>query len=86
MEEYFIKHLLNYAAVPFFFSSATIPVTLSSLEKKKMVDGRLAQFLLPIETIINVPGTAIYIALSAMFIVQTFHPNLLNLTSSILIW
>ncbi|CAB4000030.1 sodium:dicarboxylate symporter, partial [Paramuricea clavata] len=53
--------------------------------KKKIVNGRLAQFLLPIGTVTNVPATAIYIALASMFIVQTFHPNLLSFTSSILI-
>ena len=49
------------------------------------MDDHLAQFLLPIGTVLNAPGTALVIAVSATFIVQTFHPNLLTLSSSILI-
>jgi Na+/H+-dicarboxylate symporter len=55
------------------------------LKKNKVVDDRLAQFMLPIGTVLNAPGTAIAMAVSAMFIVQTFHPSSLNLTTSIII-
>ena len=68
------------------FSAATIPVTTSCFEKKKFVDGRLVKFLLPVGTVTNAPGSAIYVAVAAMFIVQTFHPNLLSFTSCVLIW
>ena len=75
-EQFFFAH----------FSSAAIPVTLSCMEENNVVDKRVAQFILPIGTVTNAPGTAIYIAVSAMFIMKTFHSNLLNLSSSILIW
>ncbi|CAB4028161.1 excitatory amino acid transporter 1 [Paramuricea clavata] len=67
-------------------SCATIPITLSCFEKKKVVDRRLAEFLLPIATVTNISGTAIYIAVSAIFLVQTYHPNILTFTSSVVIW
>ena len=67
-------------------STSTIPVTLSCLQKGKFVDEHLGQFLLPIATITNLPGTAIYIAVSSVFISQTYHPDMLNFTTSILIW
>jgi Na+/H+-dicarboxylate symporter len=68
------------------YSSSTIPITLSSFEKNKIVNKRLGQFLLPTGTVVNVPGTAIYIAIASIFVVQTFHPKLMNFTTLILIW
>ena len=78
-----MKHVLVSL---YFFSCSTIPITLTCFKKKKFVDARLAQFLLPIETVLYVPGTAIYIAVVAIFLVQTFHPNMMSFTTSILIW
>jgi Na+/H+-dicarboxylate symporter len=81
---YFVRLWLIFLLL--FFSCATIPITLSCFEKKKVVDRRLAEFLLPIATVTNISGTAIYIAVSSIFLVQTFHPNMLTFTSSVVIW
>ncbi|XP_028403770.1 excitatory amino acid transporter 3-like [Dendronephthya gigantea] len=41
--------------------------------------------MLPIGTVLNAPGTATSIALGTMFVVQTFHPSLLSVSTAILI-
>ena len=74
-------HILFY-----FFSSACIPVTLNCLEKNHKVDSRVTQFVLPIGTTVNKDGTAIYIAVSAIYIVKIYHGDTLNLSSAVLIW
>ncbi|XP_028403885.1 excitatory amino acid transporter 1-like [Dendronephthya gigantea] len=66
-------------------SAACLPVTLTCLKENKVVDDRLAQFMLPIGTVLNAPGTAITIAVGTMFVVQTFHPYLRTVSSCILI-
>ncbi|XP_046843125.1 excitatory amino acid transporter-like [Xenia sp. Carnegie-2017] len=66
-------------------SSVTIPVTLDSFQKNNLVEKNFARFLLPVGTITYVPTTAIYIALAAIFIIQTTHSNLMTITSCILI-
>jgi len=51
-------------------SSATLPVTINSLEEKNHVDSRIARFVLPIGATINMDGTALYEAVAALFIAQ----------------
>jgi len=51
-------------------SSATLPVTINSLEEKNGVDPRIARFVLPIGATINMDGTALYEAVAAIFIAQ----------------
>jgi Na+/H+-dicarboxylate symporter len=51
-------------------SSATLPVTINSLEEKNGVDSRIARFVLPIGATINMDGTALYEAVAALFIAQ----------------
>lgn len=51
-------------------SSATLPVTIASLEEKNGVDPRIARFVLPIGATINMDGTALYEAVAAIFIAQ----------------
>ena len=51
-------------------STASLPVTIKCLEKKNGVDARISRFVLPIGATINMDGTALYEAVSAIFIAQ----------------
>merc|ERR1719192_1029286 len=51
-------------------SSATLPVTINALEEKNKIDSRVSRFVLPIGATINMDGTALYEAVSALFIAQ----------------
>lgn len=59
-------------------SSATLPVTINSLEVKNNVDPRISRFCLPIGATINMDGTALYEAVAAIFIAQLngIYPNI----------
>ena len=54
-------------------SSATLPVTMDSLEQKNGVDPRVSKFVLPIGATINMDGTALYEAIAAIFIAQVYQ-------------
>merc|ERR1712066_1231316 len=56
-------------------SSATLPVTVSSLEDGNKVDPRISRFILPIGATINMDGTALYEAVAAIFIAQMVGMN-----------
>lgn len=56
-------------------SSATLPVTIESLEEKNGIDPRVARFVLPIGATINMDGTALYEAIAAIFIAQVRTKN-----------
>ncbi|MCH9032181.1 MAG: cation:dicarboxylase symporter family transporter, partial [candidate division Zixibacteria bacterium] len=51
-------------------SSATLPVTMECVVENNKVDQRAASFVLPLGTTINMDGTAMYQALSAIFVCQ----------------
>ena len=51
-------------------SSATLPVTISNLEKNNGIDSRVSRFVLPIGATINMDGSALYNAVAAIFIAQ----------------
>ncbi|MDP6418344.1 MAG: dicarboxylate/amino acid:cation symporter [Candidatus Krumholzibacteria bacterium] len=53
-------------------SSATLPVTLETLEKKAGVDRRVGGFVLPLGATVNMDGTALYEAIAAVFIAQSY--------------
>ncbi|WMJ72765.1 dicarboxylate/amino acid:cation symporter [Cytophagaceae bacterium ABcell3] len=53
-------------------SSATLPVTMTRVEKKLGVGPEVAGFVLPLGTTINMDGTALYQAVAAIFIAQVF--------------
>lgn len=54
----------------FFFSSATLPVTMECLEVNNKIDERVIKFVTPIGATINMDGTALYEAVAAIFIAQ----------------
>ncbi|MEW5994584.1 MAG: dicarboxylate/amino acid:cation symporter [Candidatus Zixiibacteriota bacterium] len=57
-------------------SSATLPITIESVEDKNKVDSRAASFVLPLGATINMDGTALYEAVAALFIAQIFGVEL----------
>ena len=56
--------------LPTASSSATLPITMNCLEEKNGVDPRISRFVLPIGATINMDGTALYEAVTALFIAQ----------------
>ncbi|KUJ73100.1 sodium:dicarboxylate symporter [Thiomicrospira sp. WB1] len=53
-------------------SSSTLPVTLTSLEKRAGVSNRVSSFVLPLGATVNMDGTALYECVAAIFIAQLF--------------
>lgn len=53
-------------------SAATIPVTLSTVEKRLGVDNKIAAFTVPLGATINMDGTAIMQGVATVFIAQFF--------------
>lgn len=51
-------------------SSGTLPVTLECVEHTNKVDGKAAQFVVPLGATVNMNGTALYEAVAAIFIAQ----------------
>ena len=63
-------------------SAATLPVTMDVCEKKLGVPNKIASFVLPLGTTVNMDGTALYQAVATMFIAQVYGFDL-NLTQQI---
>ena len=82
----FFKLQRQVIAVAFSTSSsaATLPVTMDICEKKLGVPNRIASFVLPLGTTVNMDGTALYQAVAAMFIAQVYGFDL-NLTQQLTI-
>ncbi len=57
-------------------SVATIPVSMECMEKRAGVSPRLCSFILPLGTSLNMTGSAIFIAVSTLFIVQAYGVTL----------
>ncbi len=53
-------------------SSATLPLTIEGLIEKAKVSRRVTSFVVPLGATINMNGTALYEAIAAMFIAQTY--------------
>ena len=57
-------------------SSATLPLTINSVEENNAVSAKTAGFVLPLGATINMDGTALYEAVAAMFIAQIYGIDL----------
>jgi Na+/H+-dicarboxylate symporter len=53
-------------------SSATLPVTMKTVEENLGVDRRVCSFVLPLGATINMDGTALYEAVAAVFVAQCY--------------
>lgn len=51
-------------------TAATLPISLRCVEEKAGVDRRVSRFVLPIGATVNMDGTAMFVAISALFIAQ----------------
>jgi len=82
----FLKTQRQVMAVAFTTSSsaATLPITMDICEKKLGVPNRIASFVLPLGTTINMDGTALYQAVAAVFIAQVYGFDL-NLSQQLTI-
>ena len=57
-------------------SSATLPLTMESLEKRGGVSNKVSSFVVPLGATINMDGTALYECVAAMFIAQAYGVDL----------
>ncbi len=57
-------------------SSATLPITMDSVEKRAGVSNQITGFTLPLGATINMDGTALYECVAAMFIAQAYGLSL----------
>ena len=53
-------------------SSATLPITIDSVEKNVGVSNRVSSFVLPLGATVNMDGTALYECMAALFIAQAY--------------
>ncbi|CAN5670499.1 hypothetical protein BH10BAC5_BH10BAC5_14600 [soil metagenome] len=75
--EFFTKQKQIFAvAFSTSSSSATLPVTYEVCEKKFRIPNSITSFILPLGTTINKDGTALYQAISAIFIAQVYGIHL----------
>ena len=65
-------------------SSATMPVTIDTLEKRFGAPGGIVNFSVPIGTVVNMDGTALFEVAATLFIAQIYGVEL-SLTSQILL-
>ena len=75
---FFLKGILPAQLVAFSTSSsaATLPVTMDRVHNDLGVKEEVSSFVLPIGATINMDGTALYQAIAAVFIAQTFGLDL----------
>ena len=80
---FFFKGILPAQLVAFSTSSsaATLPVTMDRVHNNLNVKKEVSSFVLPIGATINMDGTAVYQAIAAVFIAQTFGLDLSNHSS-----
>lgn len=74
----FLKGMTSAMATAFGTgsSAATLPVTFRCLEENLHINKRITRFILPVGTTINMDGTALYEAISAIFIAQAVGRSL----------
>ena len=57
-------------------SSATLPLTLECVQKRAGVSNRVSSFVLPLGATANMNGTALYVAVAAIFLAQAYGTHL----------
>jgi Na+/H+-dicarboxylate symporter len=74
----FIRDVFTAVATAFSTASsaATLPITMDCLQKNTGVSNKVTSFVLPLGATINMDGTALYEAVSAMFIAQAYGIDL----------
>ena len=65
-------------------SSATLPLTMESLETRAGVSNKVSSFVVPLGATINMDGTALYECVAAMFIAQAYGVDL-NFAQQVLV-
>lgn len=66
-------------------SNGTLPLTMSSVEKRAGVSNRTGAFVLPLGATINMDGTALYEAVAVLFIAQLHHGQNLPLSQQVVV-
>ncbi|GAB4328664.1 MAG: dicarboxylate/amino acid:cation symporter [Calditrichia bacterium] len=67
-------------------SSATLPLTMESVENNAGISNRISSFVLPLGATINMDGTALYECVAAMFIAQIYGIELSFLQQMIVVF
>jgi proton glutamate symport protein len=66
-------------------SNGTLPLTMTSIEKRAGVSNRTASFVLPLGATINMDGTALYEAVAVLFIAQVHYGHDLELSQQLIV-
>ncbi len=66
-------------------SNATLPLTLTCVEKRAGVSNRVSSFVLPLGATINMDGTALYEAVAVLFIAQWHYGHNLPLDQQLIV-
>ncbi|CEN42328.1 Glutamate-aspartate carrier protein [Capnocytophaga canis] len=76
--KFFFKNLAPVQLLAFSTSSssATLPLTMETVEKKLGVDEEVASFVIPLGATVNMDGTSLYLGIAALFIAQAFGMDL----------
>jgi Na+/H+-dicarboxylate symporter len=71
-----LLHPERSRAKPKDTKTATLPITMSNLEKRAGVEPRIGNFVLPLGATINMDGTALYESVAVIFIAQLLGVHL----------
>ncbi|MBD3675749.1 MAG: dicarboxylate/amino acid:cation symporter [Planctomycetaceae bacterium] len=66
-------------------SNATLPLTMTSVEKRAGVSNQTSSFVLPLGATINMDGTALYEAVAVLFIAQAMPGSELGLAQQVMV-
>ncbi|MBW3539580.1 MAG: dicarboxylate/amino acid:cation symporter [Planctomycetes bacterium] len=66
-------------------SNGTLPLTLTSVERRAGVSNRVSSFVLPLGATINMDGTALYEAVAVLFIAQAYTGGAMSLEQQIIV-
>lgn len=74
----FFKQLIPSASIAFTSGSvvAALPITYENVVEINKVDNRAGSFVLPLASVFNMSGTAVYLSIAALFIAQLFNISL----------